>query len=101
MAKKQRPSEGDTSFLAPESLPPLVALREHGAHRLEEEPPLPTLHGLGITQKLTKRGWVAYRCSTGGEIVTLTPKRADGSLQGEQKHSAAARLMKAVAEEYA
>jgi hypothetical protein len=93
VAKKQRPSEGDTSFLAPESLPPSVAL--------QEEPPLPTLYGLGITQKLTKRGWVAFRCSTAGEIVALTPKRGDGSLQGEQKHSAAARLMKAVAEEYA
>lgn len=104
MAKKQRPSEGDSTFLAPESLPPPVAHRGHTrgfAEPDQEEPPLPTVSGHGIAQSLTKKGWVAYRCATDGEVSVLTPKRADGTLEGESKQSAVGRMMAAIVKEYA
>ena len=114
MPKKQRPSEGDSTFLAPESLPPPVAIgRERQTFgRLgevpvipdrepQEEPPLPTVSGHGIAQSLTKKGWVAYRCATDGEVSVLTPRRADGSLEGESKQSAVGRMMAAIVKEYA
>lgn len=114
MPRKQRVSEEEEVPLAPEVSPPPVAYARERQHfgRLgevpvipdrappQEEPPLPTLTGFGITDKLTKTGWVAYRCTTGGEVDILTPRRADGTLEGEKKHSASARMLAAITEAY-
>ena len=94
MARKQRSSEGESIPLAPEvSAPPVVMQYE--------SPPLPTLHGYGMTQAFTRGDkWVVYRCSTSGDLEMLTPKGKAGVIVGESKPSAAGRLTQAMREAY-
>lgn len=123
MPKPKRSSEGETPPPAPENSAPPVTTEEadrlfeelkrkaearpskFDARELIYEPddaprPPPIVAGLGISQALSPKGWVAYRCTTGGDIKVLTPKSATGEVVGESKPSAAARMMAAIAEEF-
>jgi len=59
----------------------------------------PEVDGHGITDRLSPTGYVAYRVSNRGRIEVLSPRRG-GAVAGESKHSAAARMMAAIAKEY-
>jgi len=60
----------------------------------------PALKGFGISDQVVKGKWVAFEARATGEVKILTPLRANGVLEGEAKHSAAARMMAAITREY-